>query len=767
MSWAPLQSGPPRPGPSLRGPACGLPMSMLLLMIASVLVPAWGEYQYPANFCIAGADGSLPCGFGSEASYIVVPPDATAAPRGIADTFMPYLQGAIYCGDDEGIRQQLREVQLQTMFVRPGGSGSHTLKVTRDHESCGEPDCGNGNFIDRATMDCVACPYPSRCTVGLHPCDSLGMTTSTSPAGVSSVMTSCSNSGFYVTECAEGSGGPQCASCTNPELLHMWKGAATLGFTVMVGTPDGSESAGQLDDDWIDAQPAYTQLSDACTECPSSTLGETMLALLACAALGGFGKLLWVISKVHAHDDGSASADGQDAVEGVTEGRSGAKAVSDAAYRINDAGIFASITLMFAQIALLSFQLPFRLPEILPDLSGWIAGFFAVDFSQMASAECRFGDQLPVVIHLWKFIAGNVAVLTTAGLVFLAGVRLKQRDHAFNAATALFTVSVGSLVKSCIERLKCTKHEEVSENNMLGSVTYGGETTLDVRPEIVCWSACDAPAQMPGENPSNPGSTDRSNGLPISYADLHGLSQEERDRMEQAATSIGHRNQICDDDPELGSANSFGIMAIAAGAGLFIYIVLIPLLLFKGIRRAAYAGSLSDPSTQQRYGWMTLKYKPSCWFFEFAFLLYKLAWVTSAAILSAEGIAGAWLLLIAHVAITCGLLVLVALFRPFATGKATQLQLVCLAAQLGIYAVGAGCLSVAEDQDNCETKAGLKAAALVAEMILCFVVLCVAVVNLRSTAAEVSGQDDGAVTISSQNPLHAEDGEDDDEDALE
>ena len=121
------------------------------------------------------------------------------------------------------------------------------------------------------------------------------------------------------------------------------------------------------------------------------------------------------------------------------------------------------------------------------------------------------------------------------------------------------------------------------------------------------------------------------------------------------------------------------------------------------------------------------------------------------------------------VAITCGLLVLVALFRPFATGKATQLQLVCLAAQLGIYmyAVGAGCLSVAEDQDNCETKAGLKAAALVAEMILCFVVLCVAVVNLRSTAAEVSGQDDGAVTISSQNPLHAEDGEDDDEDALE
>jgi hypothetical protein len=167
MSWAPLQSGPPRPGPSLRGPACGLPMSMLLLMIASVLVPAWGEYQYPANFCIAGADGSLPCGFGSEASYIVVPPDATAAPRGIADTFMPYLKGAIYCGDDEGIRQQLREVQLMTGFGGRGGrGGSHALKVKWLHESCGEPDCGNGNFIDQAT-DCVACPYPSRCTVGV------------------------------------------------------------------------------------------------------------------------------------------------------------------------------------------------------------------------------------------------------------------------------------------------------------------------------------------------------------------------------------------------------------------------------------------------------------------------------------------------------------------------------------------------------------------------------------------------------------------------
>ena len=72
---------------------------------------------------------------------------------------------------------------------------------------------------------------------------------------------------------------------------------------------------------------------------------------------------------------------------------------------------------------------------------------------------------------------------------------------------------------------------------------------------------------------------------------------------------------FCSTSP-VGSDNSFGIMAGAAIFGMFVYGIIVPCLLFVGIRNAA-SRSLQDPEVQQRYGWMTLKYKPRCWFFEF------------------------------------------------------------------------------------------------------------------------------------------------------
>jgi hypothetical protein len=168
--------------------------------------------------------------------------------------------------------------------------------------------------------------------------------------------------------------------------------------------------------------------------------------------------------------------------------------------------------------------------------------------------------------------------------------------HAHNAMTALYTVAVSMLVRSCGKALDCTKPE--------GSEQY----TMDSLPDVICWDT-----------------------------DVHITLWQ------------------------LGAA------------GMLLYLLIIPCVLFSQIykgkkqnflARANIESTSDEAEFAQTHGWILLKYRPEAWWFEFPLLAYKITFVVSTVLMTTYGLE----LIALHVCMTMAMGAAVIYTRPF-TGQ--------------------------------------------------------------------------------------------------
>merc|ERR1712070_1177613 len=111
------------------------------------------------------------------------------------------------------------------------------------------------------------------------------------------------------------------------------------------------------------------------------------------------------------------------------------------------------------------------------------------------------------------------------------------------------------------------------------------------------------------------------------------------------------------------AAITFTHMAAFAIAASVIYAVIIPMFLLRRLRRASRNGLLTDPDFLEANGWLVLKYRPRCYWFEIVVLAYKVVWTGSSVLL--DSAQNAWWLLGTQGSATFILLGIVWCERPF------------------------------------------------------------------------------------------------------
>jgi hypothetical protein len=260
------------------------------------------------------------------------------------------------------------------------------------------------------------------------------------------------------TQCPEGKasdGGTFCAVCPQP-------GRCNAGVCQR-GTAGRGCASCKL------APVRYYEAGNKCLECfdsiwlVSSALGLACLGILA---------LLWQVSKASAmlapesHNVSTAKA-----AFGVANG---VQSIS----RVANTAVFASIALPHLQFSMFAWLGPFRLPTLLQSLGNFLTSVFSFDFGQLSSPECQLSTNDPAQLFVSKFVLTH-AVFWACCVVLTVPMIISRRTrlHAVNALTALFTIAMAMLVRSCVKALDCTEQ-----------VDLGGVKTLDAMPEIECWT---------------------------------------------------------------------------------------------------------------------------------------------------------------------------------------------------------------------------------------------------------------------------------------
>jgi hypothetical protein len=326
--------------------------------------------------------------------------------------------------------------------------------------------------------------------------------------------------------------------------------------------------------------------------------------------------LIWRVSRVQiegVHATNSAQQQFEDAQANADTAQSGA----DLVVRLSNTALAASITLPYIQFTGLALQLPFGMPSVLAKIAAWIGALFSFDFGQIASPECTMSGHWPETILLTKFAATHGLFLGLCALLAIVGCCTNDRAHAVNATMAVYTLALGTLVRSCAQFLACSA---------LGS------SSLEVMPDIECWT-------------------------------------EKHVKM-----------------------------AVPAIAMFVVYVFVVPIVLLCRVKGAGQR-QLSDPAFLKAHAWILLKYAPHRWYFEFVLLVYRIFWICTSVMMNSDLLAPG--LLVAHVAATVGLLVLVATLKPFvedgavdggALGDANKLEAIVLVALLATYAVASVCM---------------------------------------------------------------------------
>jgi hypothetical protein len=148
-------------------------------------------------------------------------------------------------------------------------------------------------------------------------------------------------------------------------------------------------------------------------------------------------------------------------------------------------------------------------------------------------------------------------------------------------------------------------------------------------------------------------------------------------------------------------------LAFLGGFGLCLYVVVIPAVMFAGLRSASMDGDWT-PHELEAHAWLILKYKPNRWWFEFPLIYNKILLVACTVMLDSHR----WPLLGTLVVWTVALLVLVWVDKPFRDSSglegatnADKLMMLTLVSQLLNYGVAAICMLSADRLiESCKEK---------------------------------------------------------------
>jgi hypothetical protein len=173
--------------------------------------------------------------------------------------------------------------------------------------------------------------------------------------------------------------------------------------------------------------------------------------------------------------------------------------------------------------------------------------------------------------------------------------------------------------------------------------------------------------------------------------------------------------------PSISSqTDDFGAMIAYGVIGLLIFLVIIPGLLYSLLSKAAKDGNLWDPTTRNKFGSLFLRYRPSCWWYEFVVMGRKIV------------LAGIAILLPGVACMVMSMLIVGASIgvhhklRPFQSSghkitqeqtegeevkhmnededdelsKPDKLELACMAALLATYAIGLLCAVISPTDDS-------------------------------------------------------------------
>lgn len=365
-----------------------------------------------------------------------------------------------------GVRQLLTGPLLLLLLLRAptpaaAGCAAGEYAAAAEGAAAGCAPCPNGTMSvqDDILPYCPQCPYPSRC-LRLGECED-----------AASACCAGGSAGRGCAECERGffSVGPKCISCPKSagKLLPALLAAVAVAVLCLLWCVTGvnlptddeldSESLTAVGFAHSEARAAVTDVADV-----SSEAMATALAMKPSEARGAV----------------DSAGGGLVALDGAA--REAQRALSRAAKAMTNGPIFASIGLMHVHLSFHALQLPVGFPDVVQKIAHWAAAAVSFDFGVLTSPECYASKEAGALqVMTGRFLLTNAvfcgfALALALGKLCCAEACTRQRLHSTNALTALYTLSVGALAKSCLHTFDCTQQPQL------------GYSTLDSDPAIVC-----------------------------------------------------------------------------------------------------------------------------------------------------------------------------------------------------------------------------------------------------------------------------------------
>jgi hypothetical protein len=210
-----------------------------------------------------------------------------------------------------------------------------------------------------------------------------------------------------------------------------------------------------------DCSCGYFQVGQQCLQCPNGI--PVPLMAVICLGIVIVLKILWRVSRVRANGTNLPEAD----------------AAVKTGYAIANSAVYFSIVLQHLQFSFLTFQLPFGFPVFLIKFANWASSLFNFDFATITSPECNLACDTPeeMVLLIKTSLTHGIFLLF---VLALAAVRLHPKSpahikyHSINAMIAMYTLSFGTLIRSCLRTIDCSFAPEL------------GHYVLDASPTVAC-----------------------------------------------------------------------------------------------------------------------------------------------------------------------------------------------------------------------------------------------------------------------------------------
>eukprot|EP01043_Picozoa_sp_COSAG02_P020043 COSAG02_NODE_980_length_15492_cov_12.941727_1_plen_2373_part_10 len=468
-----------------------------------------------------------------------------------------------------------------------------------------------------------------------------------------------------------------------------------------------------------------------CVECPDTDPQTVMFTYATViAATAAIIAALWQVTKVKGVGQEESAAEGQEAMESANDLKETTETIDDSARALSNTAIYSGIALGQLQVSFMTFSMPVGFPLDLAWISRYLSGIVSFDIGQLLSPECALDQSSSIVYMLFfKFLTTQVTFIGfCVVLTVLCKHGVHHTRHTINCLLAVYTLCIGTLVKSCINTVKCTNRGEKLD-------IY----TLDMAPSVICYKGPNANPNLEVDPLFYTMFFGGVCGLVI-YGILIPMYLYRRLRLgctaaEQVARGVqGHLMSDQDVTVREGrktDSHIIGILPADTIVQVFEKVlspsgkVRVRIGENEWVTEKTHIKTLmcsergiheKNQAFQETYGWMILKYKPDRWWFEMPIIFYKIATIMATELLGGSNQNIRWLFFV----MIGGALILLALVivdKPFMDGAtvhgmsgADKAECIALVSMLAGFACGIWCWERTSGCDlmsgNCDTAGG-------------------------------------------------------------